>query len=104
VTGLVCTYALKRYQESRYYLGRLALGHYKCRGTGAPCNGTEEQKKKWLVPIAGVASGSNNVIIGILAAVLYINNTGNGQRIDISMMDGSAVKCHDRRGCYSEWY
>ncbi len=38
--------------------------------------------------IADVASGSNNVIIGILAAVLFQNNTGNGQHIDISMMDG----------------
>ncbi|MDY6789897.1 MAG: CaiB/BaiF CoA-transferase family protein [Thermodesulfobacteriota bacterium] len=38
--------------------------------------------------IADVASGSNNVIIGILAAVLCRNNTGNGQHIDISMMDG----------------
>ena len=38
--------------------------------------------------IGDVASGSNNVIIGILAAVLYRNNTGNGQHIDISMMDG----------------
>lgn len=38
--------------------------------------------------IADVASGSNNVIIGILAAVLYRNNTGKGQHIDISMMDG----------------
>ncbi len=38
--------------------------------------------------IADVASGSNNAVIGILAAVLYRNNTGKGQHIDISMMDG----------------
>jgi len=35
-----------------------------------------------------VASGANNVVIGVLAAVLYRKNTGKGQHIDISMMDG----------------
>ena len=38
--------------------------------------------------IADVASGSNNAIIGILAAVIYRQNTGKGQHIDISMTDG----------------
>lgn len=38
--------------------------------------------------IADVASGANNMIIGILAAVLHRKNTGQGQYIDISMMDG----------------
>lgn len=38
--------------------------------------------------IADVASGSNNTIIGILAAVIYRQNTGKGQYIDISMTDG----------------
>lgn len=38
--------------------------------------------------IADLASGSNNLIIAILAAVLYRNNTGRGQHIDIAIMDG----------------
>ncbi len=38
--------------------------------------------------IADVASGSNNSVIGILAAVIYRNSTGKGQFIDISMTDG----------------
>ena len=38
--------------------------------------------------IADVASGSNNSVIGILAAVIYRNSTGEGQFIDISMTDG----------------
>ena len=38
--------------------------------------------------IADVASGSNNAVIGILAAVIYRHATGKGQRIDISMTDG----------------
>jgi len=38
--------------------------------------------------IADVASGSNNMIIAILAAVYHRSNTGQGQYLDISMMDG----------------
>jgi alpha-methylacyl-CoA racemase len=38
--------------------------------------------------IADVASGSNNAVIGVLAAVVYRNSTGKGQHIDISMTDG----------------
>jgi len=38
--------------------------------------------------IADVASGSNNAVIGILAAVVHRDRTGNGQHIDISMTDG----------------
>ncbi len=38
--------------------------------------------------IADVASGSNNAVIGILAAVIHRNSTGKGQFIDISMTDG----------------
>ncbi|MDD5711921.1 MAG: CaiB/BaiF CoA-transferase family protein [Smithellaceae bacterium] len=38
--------------------------------------------------IADVAAGSNNAIIGILAAVIHRSRTGIGQYIDISMTDG----------------
>ena len=38
--------------------------------------------------IADVASGSNNAVIGILAAVISRNETGRGQQVDISMADG----------------
>jgi alpha-methylacyl-CoA racemase len=38
--------------------------------------------------IADIASGSNNAVIGILATVVYRNETGKGQHIDISMTDG----------------
>jgi len=38
--------------------------------------------------IADVASGSNNSVIGILAAVIHRKDTGKGQYIDISMTDG----------------
>lgn len=38
--------------------------------------------------IADVASGSNNSVIGILAAVIHRKETGKGQHIDISMTDG----------------
>ena len=38
--------------------------------------------------IADVAAGSNNAVIGILAAVYHRQMTGEGQYIDISMSDG----------------
>jgi crotonobetainyl-CoA:carnitine CoA-transferase CaiB-like acyl-CoA transferase len=38
--------------------------------------------------IADVASGSNNSVIGILAAVIHRKDTGKGQHVDISMTDG----------------
>ncbi len=38
--------------------------------------------------IGDIAVGSMNSVIGILAAVNYRNETGEGQYIDISMMDG----------------
>ncbi|HQG32920.1 MAG TPA: CaiB/BaiF CoA-transferase family protein [Deltaproteobacteria bacterium] len=38
--------------------------------------------------IADVASGSNNAMIGILAAVVSRTGTGRGQHVDISMTDG----------------
>jgi crotonobetainyl-CoA:carnitine CoA-transferase CaiB-like acyl-CoA transferase len=40
------------------------------------------------IQIADVASGSNNAVIGILAAVVNRHSTGRGQYIDISMTDG----------------
>lgn len=39
--------------------------------------------------IADIAAGSLNCVVGILAAVNYRRNTGKGQYIDISMMDGT---------------
>ncbi|MBR5129296.1 MAG: CoA transferase [Firmicutes bacterium] len=38
--------------------------------------------------VADIAAGSLNSVVGILAAVNYRKNTGKGQYIDISMMDG----------------
>lgn len=38
--------------------------------------------------IADVASGSMNALVGILAAVIHRQNTGEGQYIDIAMADG----------------
>lgn len=40
------------------------------------------------IQIADIASGSNNAIIGVLAAVIHRQNTGKGQHIDVSMTDG----------------
>jgi alpha-methylacyl-CoA racemase len=38
--------------------------------------------------IADIASGSNNSVIGILAAVVHRQRTGAGQYIDVAMTDG----------------
>jgi len=40
------------------------------------------------IQVADVASGSNNAVIGILAAIVCRNRTGKGQSVDISMTDG----------------
>ena len=40
------------------------------------------------IQMADVGSGSNNAVIGILAAVIHRMKTGKGQYIDISMTDG----------------
>lgn len=62
------------------YLARSGLMDYSGGKDTGPClNGMQ---------IADVASGSNNSVIGILAAVIHRQETGQGQHIDISMTDG----------------
>ncbi|HEX3031837.1 MAG TPA: CaiB/BaiF CoA-transferase family protein [Bacillota bacterium] len=54
-------------------------GYSGKRDSGPSLNGMQ---------LADVAAGSNNAIIGILAAVIYRERTGKGQYIDVSMVDG----------------
>lgn len=55
----------------------------------ASFSGTKEAGPSLMgMQIADVASGSNNTMIGVLAAVISRQNTGKGQYIDISMTDG----------------
>jgi alpha-methylacyl-CoA racemase len=62
------------------YLARSGLMDYSgTKDKGPPLMGMQ---------IADVASGSNNSVIGILAAVIHRKDTGKGQHIDISMTDG----------------
>lgn len=62
------------------YLSRSGLMSYSGRKeTGPSLTGMQ---------IADVAAGSQNAIIGILAAVIHRNRTGQGQYIDVSMLDG----------------
>ena len=49
----------------------------------------EEGPSLYNFQIADMASGSNNAVIGILAAVYHRQMTGKGQYIDISMSDGA---------------
>ncbi|ADI01254.1 L-carnitine dehydratase/bile acid-inducible protein F [Syntrophothermus lipocalidus DSM 12680] len=49
------------------------------------------------IQIADVASGANNAIIGILAAVIHRQNTGRGQYIDVSMTD-ALIAFHAMQG------
>ncbi|MBA7572279.1 Succinyl-CoA--L-malate CoA-transferase beta subunit [subsurface metagenome] len=62
------------------YLARSGIMAYSGRKEGGPT--------LMGMQIADVASGSNNTVIGILAAVISRNETGRGQQIDISMADG----------------
>ncbi|MCK9365275.1 MAG: CoA transferase [Syntrophales bacterium] len=62
------------------YLSRAGVMSYSGRKeTGPTLTGMQ---------IADVASGSNNAIIGILAAVIHRERVGEGQHIDVSMTDG----------------
>jgi alpha-methylacyl-CoA racemase len=62
------------------YLARSGLMNY---------SGTKDKGPSLTgMQIADVASGSNNSVIGILAAVIHRKNTRKGQYIDISMTDG----------------
>ena len=62
------------------YLARSGLMSYSGKKEGGPSLASMQ--------IADVASGSDNAIIGILAAVIDRNRTGKGQHIDVSMTDG----------------
>lgn len=62
------------------YLARSGLMSYSGRKDSGPT--------LMGMQIADVASGSYNTIIGLLAAVVHRNATGEGQYVDISMTDG----------------
>ena len=62
------------------YLARSGIMAYSGRkATGPSLTG---------IQIADIASGSNNVVIGTLAAVVNRQQTGEGQHVDVSMTDG----------------
>jgi len=63
------------------YLARSGLMSYSGRKESGP--------SLMGMQIADIASGSLNAIIGILAAVVSRNTSGEGQHIDISMTDGA---------------
>lgn len=62
------------------YLARSGLMSYSGRRDSGP--------NLMGMQIADVASGSYNTIIGVLAAVVHRNATGEGQYVDVSMTDG----------------
>jgi len=62
------------------YLARSGVMAYSGRkATGPSLTGMQ---------IADVASGSDNTVIGVLAAVVHRQRTGEGQHVDVSMTDG----------------
>ncbi|MEA3223719.1 MAG: CaiB/BaiF CoA-transferase family protein [Thermodesulfobacteriota bacterium] len=57
------------------------------------------------IQVADVGSGSNNAIIGILAAYIYRMTTGKGQHIDVAMTDGLFpyhATCASKKLCSGE--
>jgi crotonobetainyl-CoA:carnitine CoA-transferase CaiB-like acyl-CoA transferase len=63
--------------------------NYIARSGIASYSGKKESGPSLMgMQIADIASGSNNAVIGILAAVVHRYQTGQGQVIDISMTDG----------------
>jgi alpha-methylacyl-CoA racemase len=63
------------------YLARSGIGSYSGRKASGPCLSG--------IQIADVAAGSNHAVIGILAAVVHRQKTGEGQHVDVSMTDGA---------------
>ena len=63
--------------------------NYIARSGVISYSGEKESRPSLIgIQLADVASGSNNAIIGILAAVINRLGNGHGQHIDISMTDG----------------
>ncbi len=62
------------------YLARSGISSYSGRKASGP--------SLMGIQIADIASGSNNVVIGTLAAVVHRQQTGEGQHVDVSMTDG----------------
>lgn len=62
------------------YLSLSGIMSYSGRERTGPC--------QMGIQVADVGSGSNNAVIGILAAIIHRMKTGEGQYIDISMTDG----------------
>jgi alpha-methylacyl-CoA racemase len=62
------------------YLARSGISSYSGRKASGP--------SLTGIQIADIASGSNNVVIGTLAAVIHRQQTGEGQHVDVSMTDG----------------
>jgi crotonobetainyl-CoA:carnitine CoA-transferase CaiB-like acyl-CoA transferase len=62
------------------YLARSGLMSYSCSKKGGPA--------LMGLQIADIVGGSFNAVIGLLAAVCHRERTGDGQQIDIAMMDG----------------
>jgi alpha-methylacyl-CoA racemase len=65
------------------YLARSGIGFYSGRKASGPCLTG--------IQIADVAAGSNHAVIGILAAVVHRQKTGEGQHVDVSMTDGAVA-------------
>ncbi len=63
------------------YLGISGVSSYSGTKAGGPANQS--------IQIADLAGGSLHSVIGILAAVIYRDRTGEGQHLDISMTDCS---------------
>ncbi|HNY64275.1 MAG TPA: CaiB/BaiF CoA-transferase family protein [Deltaproteobacteria bacterium] len=62
------------------YLSLAGVMSYSGTAASGPC--------QMGIQVADVGSGSNNAVIGILAAVIHRMKTGEGQHIDVSMTDG----------------
>jgi crotonobetainyl-CoA:carnitine CoA-transferase CaiB-like acyl-CoA transferase len=81
LTGYGQTGSLKdRAGHDINYLARSGIMSYSGRKASGPCLTG--------IQIADIASGSNNAVIGILAAVIHRQRTGEGQHVDVSMTDG----------------
>ena len=59
-------------------------------------NASTKVREKPQIPnfqIADIVGGTQNAVIGILAAIIHQKNTGQGQHVDVSILDGTLAHC-----------
>tara|TARA_R110001599_G_scaffold348637_1_gene576066 strand:+ start:210 stop:1331 length:1122 start_codon:yes stop_codon:yes gene_type:complete len=83
--------AITGYGQTGPYKDRAGhdINYLAIAGVSSHCGRTESGPPPMGIQIADVAGGSHHAVMGILAAVIHRQQTGEGQFVDISMTDAA---------------